>query len=336
MGWTEVDGRPSQAARLLAASLVGLFGAAFALAERLRVPAIHSDFSPVWFGAKALLHHRNPYVLVGPALEFRFSYPLYYPGTALVAAIPFTLLSETVATVTFIFLSAWLLGYGMTQANWNRIWMIPSASFIIASRAAQWSPLMAAAFFVPSLGWSLCCKPTIGLAILGSTSQVRLVKLCVGGALLLLGVSLLLLPSWPQEWLRTIAGNELTSPITRLGGPVLLVSALRLKRPEGRLLLLLALIPQTSSWYEGLMPMLVAQSRNEVRFLSLISSVGYLLQIPLLTGDNYISAHNTGALMVAFCYLPAAIVVLRKPNEGPAPALLNWIRRLSLTGIQDT
>jgi hypothetical protein len=30
--------------------------------------------------------------------------------------------------------------------------------------------------------------------------------------------------------------------------------------------------------------------------------------------------------MVAFCYLPALMVVLRKPNEGDLPACVGWFK----------
>jgi hypothetical protein len=203
---------------------------------------------------------------------------------------------------------------------------VPSSAFVIASRAAQWSPLIAAAVFLPWLGWVFQCKPSLGLAAVGATSQKKSFEAFVIGGLLLWFASLLLFPTWPLVWIRNTAGGGFTSPVGRLGGPIILLAALRWRRPEARLLLLLALVPQTSSWYEALLPMLVAESKREVQALSLLSSAGYMLQIPLLTQDNYISAHDTGAMMVAFCYLPALIVVLRKPNTGELPAWFAWLR----------
>lgn len=320
------DRPPRTAARLAAATAVALFAGGFALSERLRVPTSHSDFSPVWFGAKALLQHRNPYALVGPALEFKYDFPLNYPATALVAAIPFTALSETVATVLFVVISGWLLGFAITRETWNRIWIIPSSAFVIASRAAQWSPIIAAAVFLPWLAWIFCCKPTLGLAVVGATSRKRSLEVFVLGSALLLVISLALMPNWPIVWIRNIASGGFTSPVIRLGGIAILFAGLRWRRPEARLLLLLALVPQTSSWYEGLLPMIVGESKREVQFLSLISSAGYMLQIPLLSDDNFITAHDTGALIVAFCYLPAVIVLLRKRNEGELPAWLQFLK----------
>ncbi len=234
-------------------------------------------------------------------------------------------LTRILTSVLFVVMSAWALGYAFTLENWNRLWIVPSSAFVIASRAAQWSPIVAATVFIPCLGWIFQCKPTLGLAAIGSTESKKSLEWFLYGGLALWAVSLFLLPDWPVIWIRNIAGGGFTSPIVRLGGPFILLAALRWKRPEARLLILLALVPQTSSWYEALMPMLIAQTKREVQVLSLASSLGYMMQIPLLSTESYISAHDTGVLIVAFCYLPAVIVVLRKANEGPPPAWLQWL-----------
>jgi len=71
--------------------------------------------------------------------------------------------------------------------------------------------------------------------------------------------------------------------------------------------------------------MLAGSSKREVQSLSLISSVGYIAQIGLLSASNEITSKDIGVLMIAFCYLPALIVVLRKPNDGDVPA---WLRTI--------
>ena len=52
--------------------------------------------------------------------------------------------------------------------------------------------------------------------------------------------------------------------------------------------------------------------------LAFVSSLGYLLLIPLsyASPTREISIFAVGHLMVAFCYLPALIVVLRRPDEN--------------------
>src|SRR4051812_20584786 len=80
---------PSTIARVITALCVAAFGAAFTLAERIRVPEAHSDFGAVWFGARSIVRGVDPYPLVGPGLPFSWWWHLNYPGTALIAAIPF-------------------------------------------------------------------------------------------------------------------------------------------------------------------------------------------------------------------------------------------------------
>ena len=316
--------------RIAASFLVGAIGAGFQFADHLRLPEGHSDFGAVWFGARALLNHESPYALVGPGLQFDWDFPLNYPGTALVAAIPLTPLPEVWASVVFVFLSCFALAYGLFRENWNRVWILPSAAFIVACRAGQWSPLIAAAFLIPSLGFILAGKPSIGIPVAASVSTKQTLTSFLVGGFLLFAVSFALYPAWPVEWLAIVSeASEFSSPITRTGGPLILIALLRWRRPEARLLLMLALFPQTPSWYEALLPMLVAQSRRESQALSMTSSIGYLLLVPLAlaSGAGEIASSEIGSMMIAFCYLPAVIVVLRKPNVGQIPAWLEVLLR---------
>jgi hypothetical protein len=110
----------------------------------------------------------------------------------------------------------------------------------------------------------------------------------------------------------------MTPPFMRPGGFVLALAALRWKKPEGRFLLMLCLVPQTPSWYEGVLPMLVAHNKREAQVLSLTSSLGYVLLIPLalMSTTREIASTTIGQMMVAFCYLPAVIAVLRDERKS--------------------
>jgi hypothetical protein len=63
--------------------------------------------------------------------------------------------------------------------------------------------------------------------------------------------------------------------------------------------------------------------------LSLVSSLGYIAQIGLLSDQQEIASSDIGILMVAFCYLPAVTVVLRRSNEGELPAWLSGVTPLT-------
>lgn len=283
-----------------------------------------SDFAPVWYGAHSLLHRINPYATFGPGLSFNYDWHLYYPGTAFVAALPLGLLSEEHAAVAFAALAAGLLAFAVTRDNWDRCWIFFSASFIAAARASQWSPLMGAAVFLPVLGFVLVCKPNLGVAIGASTESGKTLKVALIGGALLAFISLALLPTWPLEWWRSVqTGRELNAPITRAAGFLIAFALLRWKQPEARLLFVIACVPQTSSWYETLVPLLVARTKREMQVMVFASGVGYLMQIAFLSPQREIASTDIGILIVVFVYLPALAIVLRRQNEGELPA---WMR----------
>src|SRR6185295_2543528 len=94
--------------------LVGTIAAVFRYAEYARTGGLHSDFGAVWYGAGALLHHIDPYPLVGPGRLFDWDYYLEYHATAMVAVLPLSFLPELGAMVIFVWLSMAAMTYGMT------------------------------------------------------------------------------------------------------------------------------------------------------------------------------------------------------------------------------
>jgi hypothetical protein len=69
--------------------------------------------------------------------------------------------------------------------------------------------------------------------------------------------------------------------------------------------------------------MLAARTKREMQFMVACSGAGYLFQILMLDRNDEIATTDIGILMVVFVYLPALIIVLRRPNAGPLPA---WLR----------
>ena len=276
-----------------------------------------SDFSVVWHGARLLFDGKNPYDLIGPGRLIPFGWNLHYPASTLVAAFPLAVLPESLADFAFVFGSAFLLAYGALKENLNRIWIFASAAFVVNAKSGQWSALTASVYFLPLAAVFAFLKPTDGLAVLASRDRRSWI---IGGACaaVLIVVSLALLPEWPREWYSRVTGTwEFVSPVRRWGGWLLLLALLRWKSSEARLLLALALVPQVQSWYAGFLPLLVARSKRENQALALVSSLGYLLLIPLSLASptREVSIFTVGHLMIAFCYLPALIVVLRRPDE---------------------
>jgi len=304
--------------RVLVSLLIAAYSYALFLFSRHISPG-HSDFSVIWYAARALIDGGNPYVLIGPGRPIPFDWELHYPLTAVVAAAPLSFLPESIADFIFVFGSGFLLAYGALGENLNRTWIFLSAAYVVNAKSAQWSALTASGYFLPYAAAFLVLKPSDGLAILCASRRRAWIFAGVS-AVVLTGISLLVLPSWPREWIASVMRTwEYVSPVTRTGGFILLLALFRWKTREGRFLLALSLVPQVQSWYTGVLPLLVARSRRENQLLSLVSSLGYVLLIPLarMSPTHEISTFTVGNLMIAFCYLPALIVVLRQPNEFP-------------------
>lgn len=288
-------------------------------------PSRATDFGSLWFGAQALVHGVNPYLLIGPGRRYEWDWVLYYPATTLVAALPFTLLPELAASIAFVWVSAWALAFSITKKGWHRLFLLASAAFLIAARAAQWSPLFTAIFLQPALGWVLAAKPNIGTAIGIATPSKRMVGLAILGGLLLLAVSLWFLPDWPRYWIANVrSATHMVVPITRPGGVLVILALLRWRRPEARLIVALACFPQTGSWYESLPVLLAAETRRECQLLSILSSVGYIASARLVPEISERQFNlDVETFMIWFVYVPAVIVVLRRSNGGTAPAV--WV-----------
>lgn len=330
---------PSRRARLCVAALIGTLGSMFTLAEHLRLPDRPSDFGLAWFGARSLLKGVSPYPLVGPGRTYNWDWAeLLYPGTAMIVAMPFAILPEPAAAIAFVWISTALLAYAITAKGWDLLFLFPSAAFIVAARSAQWSPLLSAAYCTPAIAYVLAAKPNVGAALTLAAGSPRAVRNAAIGAVLLTLVSLALLPSWPRDWVIALAGSShFSAPIMRFGGVFVLLALLRWRRPEARLIVALACVPQTGSWYEALPLLLVAATKRESQVLSIVSSLGFLT-IPFIIHGQPEAEFNqqVSTIMVAFAYLPATMVVLRRPNEGDIPVWMSPLhKRLAFRGSLD-
>ena len=315
---------------MLVAAGIATIAILFPIGEHFRLAGRSTDFGLAWFGARSVLHGVNPYPLVGPGRVFDWDWAeLLYPVPAMLLAAPLSWLPQIVAAAVFVWISSFLLAFAVTKDDWNRLFIFPSSAFIVAVRAAQWSPLLSAAFCLPALGFVLCAKPNIGAAMLAASDSPRIWKSALIGGVVTLVLSFIVFPSWIGEWLKMVSQSHVLIPAARpLGFLVPLLALLRWKRSESRLIAALALVPQTGSWYEALPLLLVGQSRREVQVLSLLSSVGFLLIPTIIHGqpeDQF--NREVMSLMIAFAYLPAVIVVLRKPNEGATAPWTSFIRR---------
>ena len=308
--------------RVLFAIAIGVLAALTCLlAIRAQPPNHPADFGQVWFGAKALLHGDNPYHLIGPGLVYDWPWPTLYPATSFVAAMPLALLPQTEATLVFVFMSWALLAYSVTRDGWYRTPMFGSAACLNAAAAGQWSPLMTAAMGIPLLAFFLAAKPTDGLA-LGISGTYPVQKYALLGGIVLAVVSFIVFPGWVPAWLGQMKHSMyMAPPLLRLGGFAILFAALRWRRPEARMILALSLVPQVGAWYTVVPLFLIPNTMKQSMVLATLTSVGFLLQDHILTATNELEYNaQTGALLVAFAYLPSLVMVLRRPNEATLAA----------------
>ena len=284
------------------------------------------DFDQVWFAARALFAGQNPYREIGPGLQFDWPAPLYYPLTAAIAVTPLSLVERHLAAVIFAAIASGAFVWAATRRSLAPAVVITSASAALAAETVQWSPLLGAAYGIPWLGALLSAKPTIGFAVFAA----RPTRAALIGAGALFAVSLALMPSWPHEWISALhhtslgmkGGTPYLAPVGTVGGALSALALLRWRRPEARLVLALACVPQTPLLYETVPLFLVPATLKEGGVLWLGSWVAAL----------WLSGSDRTAMMprdsrsprtaIGWClYLPCVVMILRRPNDGHASAL---------------
>jgi hypothetical protein len=182
---------------------------------------------------------------------------------------------------------------------------------------------LTAAFFVPLAAIFLVAKPNIGVAVLaGVRTRRQLVILGLTG-LIAATVALLLRPDWIGNWIAALQSKEFVSaPVTNPGGFLLLLSLLRWKRPEARVFTALVLVPQTPSFYDLVPLLVIAQTLREVSLLSLATSLLFCFVVGFGPAPTYYGfSHNLEKLAVWTVYLPALVMLLRRPNKYEEPVV---------------
>src|SRR5262245_4111465 len=289
-----------------------------------------SDFYLVHSGATAWLAGLDPYAVVGPGKPFNWGFPLAYPFTAVLAAIPFSFFPFQFAQSLFAACGAALFGWSIQRdRQWRFAWYaVPSLALVVAVVYAQWSTWLVTAALVPGWGALLACKPTIGAAMWAISMSRR----TLAGAAAFLALSLVLLPSWPASWLATLASvSHMKAPVQYWGGPLLLLALLKWRRAEARMLGALALVPQTAVVYEALPLFLIPRSHPQAIALCLLTWF-IPTDNPVTSGPAYDAwMQNSGQLIVYLLYLPCLAMVLTRPHD---PAVeygaiddLSWLRR---------
>ena len=292
------------------AVVAGLLMAALTYRAYGLAPPMASDFDFVWLGLRAFLHGENPYRAVADA---HVRGPLYYPLPALVALAPLGLVSAGIARIVFAGVGYAALAYAAAGRPGGLFVSLFSASAIIGGVGGQWSPLLTAGAAVPWLSALWICKPGIGLALWCAYPR----RETVIGGLVLLAVSLIVMPTWPREWLGVLGSPVHAPPLLRPGGFLLLAALLRWRRPEARLLAALCCAPHVTTLYETLPLFLIPANRFQAYLLLALSYVAAVAQAWLMpTGDLLQQVVGRWPALLVCLYLPALVMVLLRPNRA--------------------
>lgn len=316
---------PSSRSRALAALAIGLACGLLVVYNEAAAPWAVPDFDQTWFAASALLEGRNPYALIGEGLEYHWPWPYYYPLMAPVSVLPLGWLPLEWARVVFVSAPAALLAFLLSRDGFHRLAFFASGAFLMNVKLIQWGPLMVCGLLIPWMGAFIAAKPNLGLGSIAGARSLGAGLQAFAGASALTLVAFALQPMWFQEWWGIVQSSPhfLSIVAVPFGGPLLLAALLRWRRWEARLLLALALIPQTPG-VAGALPLLLIP--RSFRTLLIVAILSYLP--PILASERNETfaewANREALMMLLAVFLPLLIVVLRLPNVGPVPA---WIER---------
>lgn len=279
----------------------------------------NSDFIAFLAAGRAWLQGLDPYLATGPGRSYEWDFPLVYPFMAILVGLPFTVVPWPDAWFMAFGVGLWAWGITADPRHRMSLWMVPTIAFFQVVRLSQWSTLLTGAALLPTWGFLLTCKPTIGAALWLAYPTRRAL---LGGLAFTL-VSLALLPPWPWSWLDTLnQAPHMRPPLFFHGGPILLLALLRWRRPDGRLLAAMACMPQAQMYYDAVPLFLIPRRMSEGLTLALGMWVVALATAnpprPDLDPMAYWLAERvqTGQWMVWALYLPALVMVLRRPNQA--------------------
>lgn len=323
--------KPSTRSRIGVALAIALAVGTFVYALQSRHPEVLAyDWTFHWRAGRAVLDGLNPYLVVVPSGPYPFSYYWFYPLPSVFMALPTAPLPAVWSSAITVGATSGLLAFAISRENFSRLPIFLSAQFMMGAAAGS-APmiLVTAAIAWPALQWLIVMKPNLGLAAFAARPTWR----AIWGTAALCGVAFLLVPDWPVYWVRQVLsmkGGDThrvlghLSPIMVPGGVVLVLALLRWRRPEARMLFVMSLVPQTMTFHDVLPVMLVPQTFRQSLTLGLLSHGAFLLARSELISETDVGTmfHNTAPLALWLMYVPALILVLRRPNEG---AIGSWL-----------
>jgi hypothetical protein len=300
--------------RVYAAATIGFCAAAlFVAMTRETLYDATTDLEFWWRASRLLLHGVDPFLMRPHTSIWPLPDRLYYPLPALIFMLPLAELSLRIAGALFIGASSAWLSWILTESGAWRLWLLGTPAFVMAARLGQWSPVITAAALVPSAGFLLSSKPTLGFAAFFYRPTWR----GAIGVVAILAVSVAVMPTWPVEWLANLHSvRSHPAPIATPFGWLLLLALFRWRQPEARLLVAMACIPQLLFFADQLALGLVARTKAEAEFYAGCGIAAFLVWLLRLSPHDPNLTGLAAPYVMLGCYLPALAIVLHHPNEG--------------------
>jgi hypothetical protein len=278
------------------------------------MPERTSDLDLLYQMAARLIAGEDPYGLPTRTLP--------YPLPAVLLAVPFTMIPLELARPIFDVLVGWAFAYALWKHRGPyALLALGSGAYVSAVLSGQTTPLMVAASLVPALGFLLAVKPNTSAALWIARPSWT----AIFGVLAFLALSLAVLPSWPRDWWTALPPDTstLVPPILRPFGFVLLLAVLRWRSPEGRLILAIPFIPQTTLPFELVSLALIPTTWREMAIYIAGTWLAVGVADRLQPGQGMAEWMATGwPVTLCAVYLPMLYVVLRRQTGWSGPKVV--------------
>lgn len=322
-------GPPLRNRLLIATGITAVFACLTWFNLYIQPEAVANDYTWYWRGARAILDGHSPYQVVKPTGVYPFDAAFNYPLTTALLVMPLAALRPIVGATIFVAVFTFMLAFAITRDGYARLPLFLSIPFYFCWGWVQLAPFVMVAALMPAAAWLAAIKPNLWIAVFMRNLSARMV---VAPAIFILA-SLIVDPRWPLDWLHTVTnhipGNYGVPILSVAGGPLLLLALTRWRRPEARLLFAMAVVPQSLLFYDQLLLWLIPRTFIESAILSLCSVAALvfgLMGLPEHAKTTATFSHAYAPAIVGAIYLPALIMVMRRPNEGSLPS---WLGRFS-------
>jgi hypothetical protein len=329
--WRMLHAKPSAKVRVATAVLIAAFGALVISSTYKAHPKFTSDFGNWHLAARAFLSGDDPYLTTGPR-GFKYEWPtlFVYPATVIILAIPFTWLTEPLASSIFVAISTFVMVMAITKRGPYLLTMLATPVFQMSVALGQWSLLLTAGIFYPVLAFLAVVKPNAGLPIAAAVRDRRAL-ICAGLiGVGLLAASLVMIPRWPMEWLSIVRNDDrYLAPITRVGGFLMPLALLRWRRREAWLLLGMAILPQSLTFYCLLPLFTIPRNLYESASLATVSTLGIYAGAALMPhGMTGVPFYEwSGNVAILSTYIPClALLLIRENAASDDPRLIRLFR----------